>query len=523
MRQKSNNEALVLGLTLAITGSLLVGGGWWASHSGLFQLNSIGNQLGDVNRHTRVKIKVLGDTFSGYSTLRSAAFQGTLTESGIALNYSDEFDQAKRAAALNQGKADLIVTTLDQFLTHQPKGKIVALIDRTVGADAVVLNTRRYPQLKSLLNLDTLVKQQQATGERLKIVFAGDTPSEFLATVLDTKFDNFNLADFDVVRVADASEAWKQMQEPNSTVALAVLWEPFVTAAKLQGNTVVLSSGDAPKVIVDVAVASERILRSHPQAVQEFVEAYYRRIDASVQDKTGLTQQIASDGNLSNSEAAAVVKGIQFFTSVEAKDWMESGTFSKRIGAIAGILTLSGRISNLPTNPGELFTAQFLNPAANQTATLIKMIAEDNPELASRLKGSSSATLVAHVSDAQVKLANDIGNLKVRGEVKFETGSAQLTNQGRQTLDKLVAEISEFNPSTVAVKVQGHTSQTGSTEFNQKLSQDRATVVVNYLKSKNPAHKFVAEGLGFSQPLPGAEPSSPANQRTVIRLVRIAS
>lgn len=208
MPQKSNNEALVLGLTLAITGSLLVGGGWWASHSGLFQLSSM--------------------------------------------------------------------------------------------------------------------------------------------------FDNFNLADFEVVRVADASEAWKQMQEPNSNIALAVLWEPFVTAAKLQGNTGVLSSGDAPKVIVDVAVASDQILRSHPQAVQEFVEAYYHRIDASLQDKTGLTQQIASDGNLNNSEAAAVVKGIQFFTSVEAKDWMESGTFSKRIGAIAGILTLSGRISNLPTNPDEL-------------------------------------------------------------------------------------------------------------------------------------------------------------------------
>ena len=523
MPQKSNNEALVLGLTLAITGSLLIGSAWWASQSGLFQLNSIVNQLGNVNRHTKTKIKVLGDTFSGYSTLRSAAFQETLTKTGIALNYSDEFDQAKRAAALNQGKADLIVTTLDQFLTHQPKGKIVALIDRTVGADAVVLNTRRYPQLKSLLNLNTLVKQQQAAGKRLKIVFAGDTPSEFLATVLDTKFDNFNLADFDVVRVTDASEASKQLQDPNSNVALAVLWEPFVTVAKLQGNTVVLSSADAPKVIVDVAVASERILQSNPQAVQEFVEAYYRRIDASAQEKTGLTQQIASDGNLSNSEAAAVVKGIQFFTSVEAKDWMESGTFSKRIGAIAGILTLSGRISNLPTNPRELFTAQFVNPAANQTATLIKMIAEDNPELAHRLKGSPSATLVAQVSEAQVKLANDIGNLKVTGEVRFETGSAQLTNEGRQTLDKLVTEISEFNPSTVAVKVQGHTSQTGSTEFNQKLSQDRANVVVNYLKSKNPAHKFVALGLGFSQPLPGVEPSSPVNQRTVIRLVRISS
>jgi outer membrane protein OmpA-like peptidoglycan-associated protein len=522
-QKKNKNEALILGLALAITGGLLATGGWWASQQGFVPFNSTRNQIGSINRHAKVTLKVLGDTFSGYSTLRSAAFQGTLAESQVALNYADEFDQAKRAAAIDRNNADLIVTTLDQFLIHQPKGKMVALIDRTVGADAVVLNTRHYPQLKSLLDLDTLVKQKQATGERLKIVFAGDTPSEFLATVLDTKFDNFNLADFEVVRVADASKAWQKMQDSNANVALAVLWEPFVTEAKLQGNTVVLSSADAPKVIVDVVVASDRLLQSNPEAVQEFVKAYYRRIDASVQNNSELTRQIASDGNLSDSEAAVVAKGIQFFTSVEAKDWMASGTLSKRIGAIASILTLSGRISNLPAHPEELYTAQFVNPAANQTATLIQMIADDNPELASRLKGTSPTTLVARVSEAQVKKASAIGNLKVRGEVKFETGSAQLTTEGRQTLDQLVAEIGEFNPSTVAIKVQGHTSQTGSANLNQILSQDRANVVANYLKTKNSTYNFVAEGLGFSQPLPGANPSSPLNQRTVIRLVRIGT
>ncbi|MBE9125758.1 MULTISPECIES: ABC transporter substrate-binding protein [unclassified Coleofasciculus] len=275
MPTKNNNEALVLGLTLLLTGGLLVGGVNWAYQSGFLTLNSIGAS-GKVNPRVKVKLNVLGDTFSGYSTLRRAAFQGSLTESGIALNYNDEFDQTKRLTALNQGKADLIVTTLAQFITHRPQGKIVALIERTMGADAVVLNTRHYPQLKSLLDLETLVTQKQTQGERLKIIFAGDTPSEFLATVLDTKFDNFDLADFEVVRVADASEAWKQMQDSNSNIALAVLWEPFVTAAKLQGNTVVLSSADAPKVIVDVAVASERILQSNPEAVQTFVDNYYR-------------------------------------------------------------------------------------------------------------------------------------------------------------------------------------------------------------------------------------------------------
>ena len=470
-------------------------------------------------------IKVLGDTFSGYSTLRSTALQDALKKSGITLQYADEFDQAQRAEALNQGEADLMVTTLDQFLQHQPQGKIVALIDRTVGADAIVLNTREFPQLKSLIDLEKLVQQKQSQGQRLKIVFAGDTPSEFLATVLDTKFDNFDLADFEVVRVTDASEAWQQMQAPQSNIGLAVLWEPFVTAARKQGNTVLLSSADAPKVIVDVAVASDSLLQSNPQAVEEFVENYYRRIDSSVQNQAILTRQIAADGNLNDSEAAAVVKGIQFFTSVEAQDWMTSETLDKRIGALAGILALSGRLDEIPPDFKTLYSADFIKSAASKTNKLIEMVGLDNPELAMRLKGTfwEASKSTAQVSEAQIKKGAEIGTMAVRGEVKFARGSIQLTEEGKRTLDKLATDIGEFNPTMIAIKVQGHTSKTGAADFNQKISQARANVVVSYLQQKKLSHKFLAEGLGFSQLLPGVDPSSSLNQRTVIHLVRLSS
>ncbi|MGK7916747.1 MAG: OmpA family protein [Prochloraceae cyanobacterium] len=541
LKKTSAPPIAFLGVCLALVG--ILGGGYFAIKDQFFKEKTVAdstvtedvnrlatedaNRLAteDVNRRASGTIKVLGDTFSGYSTLRSIALQDALKKSGITLQYADEFDQAQRAKALSQGQADLMVTTLDQFLQHKPEGRIVALIDRTVGADAIVLNTSEYPQLKSLIDLEKLVKQKQSQGQRLKIVFAGDTPSEFLATVLDTKFDNFDLADFEVVRVADASEAWQQMQAPQSNIALAVLWEPFVTAASKQGNTILLSSADAPKVIVDVAVASESLLQSDPQIVQEFVENYYRRIDSSVQNQAILTRQIATDGNLNDSEAAAVVKGIQFFTSVEAQDWMTSKSLDKRIGAIAGILVLSGRLDEIPTYFPNLYSADFLKSAAAKTNKIIEMVSQDNPELARRLKGTSVEASKSHakVSVAQVKKGTDIGNVAVRGEVKFATGSAQLTAEGRQTLDKLAADIDEFNPTTIAIKVQGHTSKTGSANLNQKLSQDRASVVVSYLQQKQLSHKFLAEGLGFSQPLSGVDPSSALNQRTVIRLVRLGS
>jgi outer membrane protein OmpA-like peptidoglycan-associated protein len=299
------------------------------------------------------------------------------------------------------------------------------------------------------------------------------------------------------------------------------LWEPFVNAAKQSGNTVILSSQDAPKVIVDVLIASDRALMQNPQAIANFVATYYRRIDASLQDPDLLTRQIASDGDLTPQDAIAIREGIDFFTSVEAQQWMSSGELEQRMQAIAAILALAGRIPNPPQQMSNLYTAQYLEPIAQNTANLLAMIAQDDPELAAQLQASQAPTQVTTVSAAEAQNAPNIGNLTVRGEVKFQTGSSQLTPESQATLDQLAQEIQEFNPGTVGIKIQGHTSRTGDAAFNQQLSQNRAQVVVNYLKQKQLQHNIFAEGLGFSQPLPGIEPSAPENQRTVIRLIRL--
>ncbi len=169
LKKKSVDPIAYLGVGLALMAALA--GGYFAFKDKLnLGVSNQGqsNPIGTADRQATGTIQVLGDTFSGYSTLRNPEFQDLLKQSGITLKYNDEFDQSKRAEALNQGKADLIVTTLDQFLTRKPQGKVIALIDRTVGADAVVLNTHRYPQLKSLIDLNKLVAQKKTQGERLR-------------------------------------------------------------------------------------------------------------------------------------------------------------------------------------------------------------------------------------------------------------------------------------------------------------------------------------------------------------------
>lgn len=520
------DNPIVLILAILITGGLMIA--LVQSMRGIFQTETNSGQnnnpvvTGQRDTINRDNLKILGDTFSGYSTFRNPEFQAALKEAGLTLTYQDEFDQGKRANLLNQGQADLLVTTLDQFIKQQPRGKIVALLDRTVGADAVVLNTQKYPQLKSLLDLNQLVKEARSRGEKLSIAYAGDTPSEYLALVLSTKFDNFNLSDFNINTVADASEAWQLLQDPQQNVAVAVLWEPFVTQAKQQGYTVVLSSQDAPTAIVDVLVASDNLIQSQPEKISNLLEVYYRRIDANVREPVALLKQIAEDGNLSEEEATAVLDGIDFFTSVEAKEWMTNRTLETRIGSTAAVLVLSGKLNNVPANPNQLYSSQLITKAAANTETLISLVRADNPELADKLAGKGTITASANtVTVNQVKNAPDIGNLTVRGEVQFDVGSSDLTLDSEATLQKLGQEIGEFNPQTVAVRIIGHTSKTGSPDFNQQLSEQRAQAVVNYLRSLGLKHQLVAEGKGFYLPLSGIPPEDSRQQRTEIRLVRI--
>ena len=482
--------------------------------------NSNNNSSGNQSNSAQGELKLLGDTFSGYSTFRSDEFQEALKEVGITLNYENEFDQAKRANLLNEGNADLYVTTLDQFLKQQPQGKIVGLVDRTIGADAVVLNTKKYPQLKSLRDLNNLLKSNQ--GNSLGITYAVDTPSEYLALVLSTGFEDFNLSDFEVKEVVDASEAWTTLQDSSQNIAVAVLWEPFVSQARKQGYTVVLSSQDAPTAILDVIVASDNLLNTQPDVVTDFLEVYYRRIDANVREPSQLKTQIAQDGELSTDEATTVLDGIDFFTSIEAKNWISDGTLEKRIGSTAAVLVLSGRLDTVPQNINDLFTNQYINKAASNTQTLIDLVKLDNPDLAKRLTGEGSTIADAPtISDDQITNAPDIGNLQIRGEVKFDKGAANLSQESEKTLDQLTEKIKEFNIQTVAIRVIGHTSKTGSSQLNQQLSQQRAQVVVNALRNRGIQHNITAEGKGFSSPLSGISPEDPSQQRTEIRLVRI--
>ena len=493
-------------LTAAI--AALIVGGWYALRGE--QTPSVSPQASAAPTSTATAMSfsadkpltILGDSFSGYSTFRLASFNKALATAGVAVRYQEEVDQAARAKKLSDGEADLMVTSLDQFLSHKPKGKIVAIIDTTVGADAVVLNNKRYPELSTLEALEQQVNNTADTGKKLQLCFAGGTPSEYLAMVLDARFESFDLSAFDKVVVDDAREAWTKLSADDSALAVAVLWEPFVEKARLAGYNVVLSSADVPNSIVDVLVASDRLIAGGSETLEQVVQTYYRRIEQGITRRGTLTQQIADDSNLTEQDAHAVVEGIQFFSAVAAHRWLADGELDKRIASTAAILTLVGGLEAPPPDRAALFDARYVTAAAAQTRKLIDSIRDEQPKLAARLEGAQRLGAGGDVDPEQLRGAAVLGNL---GQATFELGGDSLDPAGQKVLDDAVGRIADFNTLTTVVVLSGRGA-------DRAAGTERAKAVKQALANKGVVHRMAVESLGAKGP--GEQ------DRVTIKLVR---
>ena len=77
------------------------------------------------------------------------------------------------------------------------------------------------------------------------------------------------------------------------------------------------------------------------------------------------------------------------------------------------------------------------------------------------------------------------------------------------------------NP-TIRVEISGHTDNRGSDDYNQKLSQDRAEVVVNDLVTHGiDKTRLEFKGYGEAQPIAAnnSEPNMQLNRRTELKII----
>ncbi len=97
---------------------------------------------------------------------------------------------------------------------------------------------------------------------------------------------------------------------------------------------------------------------------------------------------------------------------------------------------------------------------------------------------------------------DEVGCMKqlVLNNIEFIVDSSELTMDAKTTLDQ-VADAIRARPEVKSMSVIGHTDNTGSDAYNQRLSEKRANAVADYLRSTGVSTRFVTSGSGEKQPV----------------------
>ena len=107
--------------------------------------------------------------------------------------------------------------------------------------------------------------------------------------------------------------------------------------------------------------------------------------------------------------------------------------------------------------------------------------------------------------------------LNMPSNITFDSDSFRLKNQFYNTLDSVVLVLNEYKSTMITV--MGHTDSTGSKDYNQNLSVQRALSVANYLSDKGIAQqRLAASGYGEAFPI---APNNTAEGRARNRRVEV--
>ena len=90
--------------------------------------------------------------------------------------------------------------------------------------------------------------------------------------------------------------------------------------------------------------------------------------------------------------------------------------------------------------------------------------------------------------------------LNMPGNVTFATNSSNISADFYRVLDSVALVINEFEKTYV--DIVGHTDSTGAQQYNQTLSEARASSVARYLESQKViSQRIITRGAGPSQPI----------------------
>lgn len=432
------------------------------------------------------------DGFSGYCIFRSPVFQNELARKTIKANLQDIGDYEERFNALQSGKVQMGVFTIDALLKVSKQGQlpvsILAIVDETRGGDGATAYKETIP------NIDAL------NDPNVKFVVTANSPSETLARVIMANFKLESLQQNPFTFVKDAEEVYKtyRTSDPKNKQVF-VLWEPYISkVVENPGMHVVIDSSRFQGYIVDVIVANRDFIATPEGAetAKNFVSSYFKAAYHYRNDMETLVKDDArSQGTpLTDVQATNLVKGIWWKNTQEnyAHFGMNGTGILQHVQSMIENLTVvllkTKAIVADPVDgkPNLLVYDKILASLYNENF---------HPGVTSEKIGKHDE-LVA-LSEAEWNRLMPVGTLEVPPLV-FNRGTSRLTPQSVLVLDGLIKTLNTF--PQYYLLIEGNASMQGDLAANKALAATRAKAAQDYLLShginKNRAKAVSGEPTG---------------------------
>jgi outer membrane protein OmpA-like peptidoglycan-associated protein/ABC-type nitrate/sulfonate/bicarbonate transport system substrate-binding protein len=450
---------------------------------------------GTSNYQHHVKLGL--DAFSGYAVLRSPELAQQLRAAGIKLEPVDDgADYAARLTALAEGKLKLAAFPIDALLKACEARKtlpatIIALIDETRGADALLAYRSRFPRIDSLNTPDT------------RFVLVSGSPSETLFRVLLHDFKLDALSPQALVPVSSPEELLRRYRESQPDGhEVFITWEPLVSQLKAnQEMQVLLDTSRQSGYIVDALVVSRDYLIKNEAVVRQILEAYFRVLHSvrNRQDMLRLVERDAATLNikLTAEQASSLVDGIQWKNTQE--NFAHFGLrqapvphIEDLIDRIKGVLLDTHGLASDPTQ-GDSSKLFFEQPLRELHASGFHpgIEAED----------VRADNVLSGLTEEQWQTLVSVGTIS-QPPLVFARGSDRLTEASQRSLDDLVLKLESW--PMYYVQVVGSAGTRGDLDANRRLSLQRAEAAVEYLKGRGvPPNRLKAVGERGSSELGG--------------------
>ena len=189
---------------------------------------------------------------------------------------------------------------------------------------------------------------------------------------------------------------------------------------------------------------------------------------------------------------------------------------------------LAARIEMIDLNTKQLLTSTSSDPQTGSYLAcvhtggniLLNVSHPDYPFFSENFQIEKTYTeLSPYLKDISLQ-PTDVGTVVTLKNVFFDFDKTELKPESFVELDKLVSYLQQ---NSLRIEIGGHTDNQGSDEYNDRLSENRAKAVYDYLVQKGiPANRLQYKGYGMRVPVAdnSTEEGRAANRRTEFKIIR---